>query len=108
MIIKICIDQKLPVLLGQTMKYFLQNDYDIRVQSFKDFVLYLEKCKGYEEDAKRFISLTSETKTIQIDYDLMRPMFLRAIKNKTGQDVLKLFEQFRKNIKLILKFICYT
>jgi len=30
----------------------------------------------------------------------MRPLFLRTIKNKTGNDVLKLFEQFRKNIKL--------
>lgn len=31
---------------------------------------------------------------------MLRPLFLRTIKNKTGADVLKLFEQFRKNIKL--------
>jgi hypothetical protein len=27
-------------------------------------------------------------------------MFMRTIKNKTGNDVLKLFEQFRKTLKL--------
>jgi phosphoenolpyruvate carboxylase len=63
-------------------------------------VIFLERCKGFEEDAKRFIIMTQDTKNMQIDYKLLRPMFLRAIKNKTGNDVLQLFEQFRKNIKL--------
>ncbi len=31
---------------------------------------------------------------------MLRPLFLRTIKHKTGNDVLKLFEQFRKNLKL--------
>lgn len=44
--------------------------------------------------------LTSETKHVQADYDLLRPLFIRTIKNKTGNEVLKLFEQFRKNLKL--------
>jgi hypothetical protein len=82
------------------MKYLLQNDYAVNPATFKSFVLFLERCKGFEEDAKRFIVLTSETKQVQVDYDLLRPLFMRTIKNKTGNEVLKLFEQFRKNLKL--------
>jgi hypothetical protein len=39
------------VLLGKTMKFFMQNDYPIPKRAFQDFVLFLERCKGYEEDA---------------------------------------------------------
>jgi hypothetical protein len=88
LIVFIGIQQKIPIMLGQNMKYFLQNDYPVSVTAFKDFVLFLERCKGFEEDAKRFIILTHETRNVQIDYGLLRPMFLRAIKNKTGNDVL--------------------
>jgi len=62
--------------------------------------MFLERCKGYEDDAKRFVFLSSQTNNIQIDYDLVRPLFLRTMSMKTGAEVLKLFEQFRKNIKL--------
>ena len=31
---------------------------------------------------------------------MLQPFFHRAMKYKSGQDVLKLFEQFRKNLKL--------
>jgi len=63
-------------------------------------VLFLERCKGFEEDAKRFVIMTTESNNVQVDYELLRPLFIRTIKNKTGNDVLKLFEQFRKNLKL--------
>jgi hypothetical protein len=46
------------------MKYFLQNDYQISTSTFKAFILFLEHCKGYEEDAKRFVILTSDTKHV--------------------------------------------
>jgi len=62
--------------------------------------LFLERCKGYEEDAKRFIFLTSETETLDFSYDLVKPIFLRNMSMKTGNEVLQLFEQIRKNIKL--------
>lgn len=68
--------------------------------TFKQFVLFLERCKGFEEDAIRFLLLSSETDNIQVNYKMVQPLFLRAMQYKTGQDVLKLFEQFRKNIKL--------
>jgi hypothetical protein len=63
-------------------------------------VLFLEKCKGYEEDAKRFMIMTSDTENLDFTYSLNRPIFLRSINTKTGNDILKMFEQFRKNIKL--------
>ena len=75
MITFIGIDQRYPVLLGSTMKYFLQNDYKVRPATFQQFVLFLERCKGYEEDANRFLFLSSDTKDIQMDYPMVRPLF---------------------------------
>ncbi len=60
----------------------------------------MERCKGFEEDAKRFVILTAETNQVQANYELLRPLFLRTIKNKQANDVLKMFEQIRKNLKL--------
>ena len=100
LIVRIGIDQKYPVLLGKTMKHFMQNDYRVPKRAFQDFVLFLERCKGYEEDSKRFIFLTAETETLDFSYDLVRPIFLRNMSLKTGNEVLQLFEQIRKNIRL--------
>lgn len=94
------IDQKYPVLLGSTMKFLLQNNYKVSKQTFQRFVMFLERCKGYEEDAKRFVFLTNETEVRQMDYEMVRPLFQRTIEYKTPQEVLKLFEQIRKNLKL--------
>lgn len=94
------IDQRFPVLMGQTFKYFLQNDYRVSPANFTQILLFLERCKGFEEDAKRFVALTAETNCVQANYALLRPLFLRTIKNKQAQDVLKMFEQIRKNLKL--------
>ena len=104
LIVNVGIDQKHPVLLGHAMKYFLQNNYKVTPKVFRDFVLFLERSKGYEEDAKRFVIMSSDTEHIQMNYQLLRPMFLRQIQYKKGQDVLKLFEQFRKNLKLNLNW----
>lgn len=74
------------------MKHFVVNDYAIPKKAFQEFVLFLERCKGYEEDAKRFIFLTSDTENLDFTYDLVRPIFLRSITTKSGNDILKLFE----------------
>jgi hypothetical protein len=73
------IDQGYPILLGHTMKYLLANDYQVSPKVFRDFVLFLERSKGFEEDAKRFVSLTSDTTHIQMNYELLRPLFIRTI-----------------------------
>ena len=74
------------------MKYLLQNGYKVDPSTFKQLVLFLERCKGYEEDAKRFVLLSNETENIQVDYEMLRPLFLRTMKNKKSNDVLQLFE----------------
>ena len=80
------------MLLGSTMKYLIQNKYAVSESTFQRFVMFLERCKGYEEDAKRFLFLSHDTEDIQMTYKIVRPIFQRAIKYKTPQDVLKLFE----------------
>lgn len=100
LITNIGIDHEYPILMGQTMKYFIQNDYQVPEKTFKSFVLFLERSRGFEEDAKRFVIMSADSTHLTINYELLRPIFLRSIQNKTGQEVLKLFEQFRKNLKL--------
>jgi len=100
LIVFIGMDNDYPVLLGSTMKFLLQNGYDVSPETFKKFVIYLESCKGFEENAKRFIMLTGESENVQMDFGMLKPLFARTIRNKSGQEVLKTFEQFRKNLKL--------
>ncbi len=82
------------------MKYFMQHGYHIPMPAFQKFMMFMESCKGFEEDAKRFVFLTSETEDLDFSYTLVRPLFLRLMKQKTGSDILQTFEQFRKNIHL--------
>lgn len=102
LMVSIGIDQKYPVYVGQSLKTMLQSHdkFEINVTTFKTFILFLERCKGYEADAIRFMSLANDTEHIQIDYELMQPVMLRTIKHKSADEVLKLFEQFRKALKL--------
>jgi len=74
--------------LGQTVKYMIENGYNIPMNSFRKFILFIERCKGYEEDAKRFIFLSSETENLEISYETVRPIFLRTLSSKTGNEVL--------------------
>ena len=38
------------------------------------FLLFMERCKGYEEDAKKFLMLVpSKSSHLQIDYDMCQP-----------------------------------
>ncbi len=48
--------------------------------------------------------MTGDTANVKVDYGVLRSLFLQAIKHKAGNDVLKLFEQFRKNLKLNKSF----
>jgi hypothetical protein len=57
--------------MGTMIKEMLQHKFPVQPSTFKDFVLFLETCKGYEEDAKRFVSLAHETEHIQVDYEML-------------------------------------
>lgn len=54
--------------------------------------MFFENCKGYEEDSKRFINLVCETNVLDFSYSLVRPLFLRSLNVKSGNEILKLFE----------------
>lgn len=44
--------------------------------------------------------MTYETDCLQINYELLQPMFLKVIRLKESTEILKLFEQLRGLIKL--------
>jgi hypothetical protein len=62
--------------------------------------MFLERSKGYEEDAKKFMILSLQSSSLQIDYEMVRPYVRRVMKKKGGPEIIKFFEQLRKNIKL--------
>lgn len=62
--------------------------------------MFMEKCKGFEEDAKKFLLLSNQSSHLQISYQMIRPFILRIMKNKGGPELIKLFEQLRKNVNL--------
>lgn len=100
-VVTVGISSVYPVTLGTTVRDFIvQYDFEFHRATFMKFVMFLEKCKGFEEDAKKFYYLTAQSSYLQIDYELIRPMVLRIIKMKTGMDTLNLFEQLRKNVTL--------
>ena len=69
-----------------------------------NFVMFLERSKGFEEDAKKFLFLTRQSSHLQIDYQMIKPIINRIIQFKGGPEVLKFFEQLRKNIQLNLSW----
>ena len=56
------------------------------------FIMFMEKCKGFEEDAKKFFILINQSSHLQIDYQMLQPMVRRIVKNKGGPEVMKFFE----------------
>ena len=87
--------------LGKSIRDFIvQEDYKIHQSSFIKFVMFMEKCKGFEEDAKKFLLLSTQSSHLQISYQMIRPFVIRIMKNKGGPELIKLFEQLRKNITL--------
>lgn len=100
-LVAVGINNQYPITLGQVVRdMIIQHDYAIHRSTFVKFLLFMERCKGFEEDAKKFYFLTAESSHLQIDYQLIRPMALRIIKNKTGPELMRFFEQLRKNLTL--------
>ena len=61
-IIQIGIDHQYPITLGQTVRdLIVQGDYNIHRSTFMNFVMFLERSKGFEEDAKKFLFLTRQS-----------------------------------------------
>lgn len=58
-IVQIGVDHQYPITLGQTVRdLIVKGDYKIHRSTFMNFVMFLERSKGFEEDAKKFLFLT--------------------------------------------------
>lgn len=55
-LIEIGIESRYPVTVGRWVRDI--QSYPIHRSSFMKFVMFLERSKGYEEDAKKFLLLT--------------------------------------------------
>lgn len=79
----------------------IQDDANLHKATYMKFLMFMERCKGYEEDAKKFLMLvTKESTRLQIDYEMCRPFVVRILKSKGGPELIKFFEQLRKNIAM--------
>lgn len=101
LVVKIGINHQYPVTLGKYMRdIIVHDDYKIDKETFMKFVMYLEKSKGFEEDAKKFLLLTGNSSHLQIDYKMIKPMVIRLIKYQDPQTLMDFFNNLSKNIQL--------
>jgi len=70
----------------------VQDDYNIHKATFMKLLMFLEKSKGFEEDAKKFMILARQSSSIQIDYEMIQPYVQRTIRKQGGTEILKFFE----------------
>lgn len=100
--VSVGIELGLPETVAKMVRdLIVQEDVAMPKRAFIDFVLFLERCKGYEEDAKKFLTVVvKESSHLQIDYEMCRPVVNRILKHKGGPELVKFFEQIRKNIVL--------
>jgi hypothetical protein len=96
------IELELPDTLGQLVRdLVIQEDVKIHKITYMKFLMFLERCKGFEEDAKKFLMLvTQQSSHLQIDYEMCRPFVVRILRTQGGPEMIKFFEQLRKNIVL--------
>lgn len=96
------IELGLPETVAKMMRdLIIREDVAMPKKTFVEFVLFLERCKGYEEDAKKFLTVVAkESSHLQIDYDMCRSVVNRILTHKGGPELVKFFEQVRKNIVL--------
>lgn len=62
--------------------------------------MYLDLCKGLENDTLRFVFDVNKTKHIQLDWDFVRPLVIRAINHRSGGEVLEMFERIKNKLTL--------
>jgi hypothetical protein len=59
-LMEIGIAHEYPVTLGQTVRDMIAiDDAPIHPNSFTSLIMFLERCKGFEADARKFLHLTS-------------------------------------------------
>ncbi|CAI2365840.1 unnamed protein product [Moneuplotes crassus] len=98
-IIKVASQLDCPILLGRTIKRFIDKGVDISKQNFLDFCLYLDMCKGFERDTMQFLNLANDNGNIQIEWDTMEKFFLRALNHKSGAEIIKIYKKITDDLK---------
>ena len=79
----------------------IHDDVHISTNTYMKFLNFMQRCKGYEEDAKKFLMLVPKSSSyLQIDYNMCQPFVTKTLKHQGGSETIKLFEQLRKNIAL--------
>lgn len=99
-IISISESYEYPILLGKTMKEFMDKGVVISKDNYISFCMYLDLCKGLENDTLRFVFDVNKTKNIQLDWDFVRPLVIRAINYRSGGEVLEMFERIKNKLSL--------
>lgn len=99
-IIDVCITHDFPILLGNTISNYMSRGVKISKQNYMNFCLYLDRCKGLERETMRFMHAVNDTEHIQMDWDFVKPFFIRALNFKKGQDILELFEIIKGKLVL--------
>lgn len=101
LVVKIGIKHQYPITLGKYMRdIIVHDDCNISDNTFMSFIMFLEKSKGFEEDAKKFLLLTGNSSFLQIDYKMIRPMVIRLLKHQDSDVLLQFFGNLSKNIQL--------
>ena len=59
-IVSIGIEMQIPNTLGQLVRdIIIQDDCNLQKSTLMKFIAFLEKSKGYEEDAKKFLTIVA-------------------------------------------------
>jgi hypothetical protein len=100
MIIEIGIQLQYPRTVTEFVEHLITGHYQMSSAQLKEWISFLLVCKSHQNDAKDLVALTTKSKDIEIRYELIRPFIHRAIRFKSGQELLNLFEDLRKVLKL--------
>jgi hypothetical protein len=59
-LINVGIEHQYPITLGKAIRdMIVQEDFRIPQASFVKYIMFMERCKGFEEDAKKFFLLSN-------------------------------------------------
>ena len=60
-IVRVGIELELPDTLGQLVRdLIIQDDVSMNKITYMKFLMFLERCKGFEDDAKKFLMLVTQ------------------------------------------------
>ncbi len=82
------------------MKEWIASGLHLPVELVQQVILYLESCKGFEEDAKLFLFFLGNSPHYDLDWPTAAPLFMRYILHRDFDSLIGFYEQFRKKLKI--------